>query len=526
MKSVIKILVFFLSSVMLFSQNITNTLGSNGLFTIEDGSTTFFSLDQSDGELTLSGSIVIPSQAHDSQVGTIFKGSQRFIHTYKPSGATGGNTFIGINSGNFSMAAGNATHSTFNTSVGYASMYSLTTGYFNSALGYQALNKNTYGYENNAFGYHALFSNISGVYNCAFGSESLESNTTGGSNSAFGHESLKSNEGGTHNASFGSLTLTNNTFGIENSAFGAEALSAGDANYNSAFGFQALRLNSNGASNAAFGHESLESNLSGDENSAFGKRSLRNNSSGNQNAAFGNNAMIDNTTGDYNSAFGDGALSSNTSGIGNTAIGFASLSGNTTGDRNVAIGRSAGSSLSGTSSQNNIIIGYNAQVASSSGSNQIRLGNSSISDADIEVSWDITSDRRAKANISDVNLGLDFISKLRPVSYYRRNDDRKRTEFGFIAQEVEKLLNEFGVENYGMVSVADDGTYSMRYDDLFAPLVKAVQQLKAENDELKKEIASIKSTIREQVKVELSNILLNAIEEKSSMQASVKKASK
>lgn len=49
-------------------------------------------------------------------------------------------------------------------------------------------------------------------------------------------------------------------------------------------------------------------------------------------------------------------------------------------------------------------------------------------------------------------LGLDFISRLRPVSYLRNNDENKKTEFGFIAQEVEESLNTSGISNVGMVS--------------------------------------------------------------------------
>ena len=40
--------------------------------------------------------------------------------------------------------------------------------------------------------------------------------------------------------------------------------------------------------------------------------------------------------------------------------------------------------------------------------------------------------------------GLDFISKLRPVSYTRNNDESKKVEYGFIAQEVEFAANKAG----------------------------------------------------------------------------------
>ncbi len=57
-----------------------------------------------------------------------------------------------------------------------------------------------------------------------------------------------------------------------------------------------------------------------------------------------------------------------------------------------------------------------------------------------------TSDRRLKSNILNSNLGLNFITKLRPVSYTRKNDENQKTEYGFIAQEVEELLKESGVD--------------------------------------------------------------------------------
>ncbi len=112
-------------------------------------------------------------------------------------------------------------------------------------------------------------------------------------------------------------------------------------------------------------------------------------------------------------------------------------------------------------------------------SNQVRLGNTDITYAGIQVGWTITSDLRLKDNIKNSPLGLNFISRLRPVSYYRKNDEKQKTEFGLIAQEVEEVLKSEGIDNTGMLTITDDGEYQLRYNDLIAPMIKAIQELSA-----------------------------------------------
>ncbi|MGF2412828.1 tail fiber domain-containing protein [Ferruginibacter sp.] len=118
--------------------------------------------------------------------------------------------------------------------------------------------------------------------------------------------------------------------------------------------------------------------------------------------------------------------------------------------------------------------------------------------AGIQVPWTITSDSRFKSNIQTSALGLEFIKQLRPVSYYRNNDESKKTEYGFVAQEVEQTLNKAGIVNNGIISKDDAGMYSVRYNDFIAPMVKAIQQqqemieaLKKQNELLAKRLAII-----------------------------------
>ena len=166
-------------------------------------------------------------------------------------------------------------------------------------------------------------------------------------------------------------------------------------------------------------------------------------------------------------------MSSNTTGGSNTASGNQALYYNTTGDYNTALGKFA---LGQTIGNNNIGIGYNATVPFYTGSNQVRIGNSSITYAGIQVPWTTTSDKRWKSDIQNSSLGLNFISKLRPVSYYRNNDESKKIEYGFIAQELEAALDNEGAKNNGIISIDDQGMYGVRYNDLIAPMVKAIQE--------------------------------------------------
>ncbi len=237
---------------------------------------------------------------------------------------------------------------------------------------------------------------------------------------------------------------------------------------NTFLGISTGNLTMAGIRNTAMGYYALPLTTSGQENSAFGNGALRYSTTGENNSAFGNASLFSNTTGHFNTAIGSWALYSNTTGEGNIAIGYRALYTNTTGT-------------------NNIAIGFNTMVPSAIGNNQVRIGNSLITYAGIQVAWSITSDRNLKDNILSSNLGLGFINKLRPVSYNRRNDESNKTEYGLIAQEVEETLKQEGVENSAMLTVTESGEYQLRYNDLLAPMIKAIQELNEKNEKLSAE---------------------------------------
>ncbi|MEI7929151.1 MAG: hypothetical protein WCH40_11425, partial [Verrucomicrobiales bacterium] len=89
----------------------------------------------------------------NSTTGVITKGGNKFIHDFTPSGSNGGNTFIGVNAGNFTMAySSSAVDASYNTAVGQQALTSLTTGPYNTAVGYQALFSASSPYSNTAVG--------------------------------------------------------------------------------------------------------------------------------------------------------------------------------------------------------------------------------------------------------------------------------------------------------------------------------------------------------------------------------------
>jgi hypothetical protein len=141
--------------------------------------------------------------------------------------------------------------------------------------------------------------------------------------------------------------------------------------------------------------------------------------------------MEANVDGALNTAVGLRALQYNTSGDGNIAIGVSSFLHNTTGYWNVVIGASASQdaynniqcvsigtfSNVGTVSNsytNAIAVGYAASVTAD---NYARIGNTSVSSIGGQVGWSTYSDGRFKRNVQENVPGLDFITRLRPLTY-------------------------------------------------------------------------------------------------------------
>jgi hypothetical protein len=99
------------------------------------------------------------------------------------------------------------------------------------------------------------------------------------------------------------------------------------------------------------------------------------------------------------------------------------------------------------------------------------------------------SDARDKKDIEDLELGLDFVNKLKPRKFkwdLRDSDvDKDKEASGFIAQEVKKVLDEMENDYTGIVDTNNPDQYTVSQANIIPMLVKAVQELKAEIELLK-----------------------------------------
>jgi len=127
------------------------------------------------------------------------------------------------------------------------------------------------------------------------------------------------------------------------------------------------------------------------------------------------------------------------------------------------------------------IIGYGSQGGAS---NQVTLGNGAITSLRCQVT-SITglSDERDKTDIEEITEGLDFVSKLKPVTFTWNQRDGNRIgvkSAGFIAQDLLELQNDSLIgENLDLVSDSNPEQLEARYGNLLPVMIKAIQELTA-----------------------------------------------
>jgi hypothetical protein len=205
------------------------------------------------------------------------------------------------------------------------------------------------------------------------------------------------------------------------------------------------------------------------------------------------------------------------------------------GDDNTAVGRSAGESMITTATYNtliganagntittgtgNVMVGYNTDCTTATHLNQIAIGNGvvtnasdllKIGDAANSLTFDFSSgggtistdsDERMKKNITDTDLGLDFVNALRPIKYVSKNEFDYPDEFGvpkdgprppdpvtvqdgLLAQEVKSVIDNMGVTFSAWSEEEATTRQRLEYTKLVIPLIKAVQELSAKVAEL------------------------------------------
>jgi hypothetical protein len=210
--------------------------------------------------------------------------------------------------------------------------------------------------------------------------------------------------------------------------------------------------------------------------------------------------------------FGKGAGGAITTGANNVCVGTDAGLYNqsiTTASNVVCIG--AGTHPSGSTISNQIVIGTDGMTGQAAshvtiGSTGGKIYNNFTSNA----TWTQTSDERLKKDIQDDSLGLNFVNRLRPVTFkwkakaeiedqtlvnpQQQEKDLETVIHGLIAQEVKQAMDDEGTSTFnGWNSGSNDTLQGVSREMFITPLIKAVQELSAKNDALEARLTALES---------------------------------
>jgi hypothetical protein len=288
---------------------------------------------------------------------------------------------------------------------------------------------------------------------------------------------------------------------VRNAFVGAQAGRYNSGFYNTAVGQCAMRGSGGGCKSTAIGQRALQSWASGRDVHAVGSFA-GNSNNGVQNAFAGVNAGRLNSASNSTMIGVDSGC--NTTGTENTAFGFRALRSNTSGIRNIALGTC---SVYNNNADWRIGIGYGSQPSATCG--HISWGSSLNNKCNcVYGNWYYGSDGRDKTNVQDLRaeLGLNFLRRLRPVSYRWDNRDQyvnkcgfeygvkdgtladPREHYGLVAQELKEVLTELNETFEGLHYDQAKDAYRVQYASFIAPLTKAIKELDQRTQQLKQQV--------------------------------------
>jgi hypothetical protein len=469
------------------------------------------------------------------------------------------NTSVGFNS-HTALTTGRS-----NTAIGQATLGAQTTSQYITALGAQAGRCNTTSGNSAVFiGWRSGFSSTAGV--TLVGVKAGYSLTTRGAMAAVGYCAISvSNPGNNWGVAIGTCALRqltagylvgvgfcaggSNTSGTSNVFIGSNAGKNNGVNTSQHFvGAQAGCCSSTNRGSFVGTNAGLVS--TGYAPNALGADAAINNTNLCQSLAIGYKAGIGNTntartihvgactqTCTGRSLVIGGSNSGGACGD-NTIVGFCTGKSLTTGDNNVLIGAYAGCAI--TTGRGNNIIGYKAGQGITTCFDSIIIGNQAQASHNqvvfaigayaqtsnnnghtvwgtaynnkcncIQLQWSTPSDCRDKTHIEPLNpkLGLQFVNKIRPVSFNWDNRDlyvkkcgfeygekdgtlaRDKERYGIIAQEVLQILDDLDVKWDGVKGT--EKAWRVGYDHFFASLVTALQELSHEIDNIEEQILQL-----------------------------------
>ena len=237
----------------------------------------------------------------------------------------------------------------------------------------------------------------------------------------------------------------------------------------------ARNMTSNSLYNIALGEDTNTITSGTGRNICIGHRVLRTASSAQFNTCVGVFAGTAMNTGSNNALFGYYA-------------GIAAR-----GDNNVLLGYEAGATGTNdlTTGDNNVVIGAGSEVSAATVSNEVNIYNGSVTARfqGAAAAWSFVSDARDKKDVEDLELGLDFVTKLKPRKFKwdlrNSNVDKNKEASGFIAQEVKEVLDEIENDYTGIVDTNNPDQYTVSQANIIPMLVNAIKELKQEINDLK-----------------------------------------
>lgn len=100
-----------------------------------------------------------------------------------------------------------------------------------------------------------------------------------------------------------------------------------------------------------------------------------------------------------------------------------------------------------------------------------------------------SSDKTLKKEIKPLKAGLSEVLKLKPVSFIWKNDPENDLKYGFIAQDVEKVLNDVVYRN------EKNATKGIAYTELIPVLTGAIQEQQKQIESLEARLAKLEKLI-------------------------------
>lgn len=318
-----------------------------------------------------------------------------------------------------------------------------------------------------------MISAVDGTLNTYIGYKAGQMDISGSSNVYMGALSGSFSSGSIQNNTFVGYKSGESNSGTENTFIGADVGLVNTEDRNVFVGYRTGNKNTSGTRNTFLGHSAGRDNSEAAHNTFLGYEAGCENTLGDENTMIGSGAGYFNSIGKQNTFLGRYSGEQNISGDQNTFIGTYTAKDNLRGDNNTFIGYNTyGSDVD--SSYNQIVIGHSAI---GKGHNMAVIGNADITDIYMNQNGSgvihanatiVSSDRRLKRNITQIENVLDKVLNLNPVEFEYKSTPGSK-EIGFVAQEVNELFPQ-------LIYTKSDSKLGMKYVQLTAILTSALQE--------------------------------------------------